>query len=163
MNLDQYLNFSPFFSEPEGLDDSGRLALRARISALPISLQDLLVDYQTAEIIETVTNRFGFGEEQIRNLVTTIRSVIVADVYIGTLISALENGLKIPREQAREIANTVVDQLFKPALSDIKEVQRQKFGHLMPQAAGGKTPPVKAPGADLPETGGNIINLRDKE
>lgn len=137
--------------------------LQDKIDVLPESLKDLLISIKTAGILENISTNRNLGPEQQVVFSVIIREIVMANTYIGTFISTLEDRLKISRDQAREIANTAVEQLFKPVLGDIKDLQRQRFGNLMPPSSTSGAMPREVPGADLPETGGNIINLRENK
>jgi hypothetical protein len=89
----------------------------------------------------------------------------MAEIFIGDMPTQISSKLGIDQGAALEIARAIVSRLFAPAIDDIKRLQLQKFGKL-PGSSAQQTSQTKAPqpvpGEDLPETGGNIIDLRSK-
>ncbi|MDP2932982.1 MAG: hypothetical protein Q8N81_02520, partial [bacterium] len=117
----------------------------------------------TSEFIESLTQKYAQLSVQGPDIARIIRDVILTDIYIGDMPAQISSKLGVDQNVAVEIARAIVSQLFAPVIEDIKKLQLQKFGKLpgsnAPQQS---TTPQKVPGEDLPESGGNIIDLRSK-
>lgn len=182
-NLSNYFKFSPFFIDSTSMSDLDWERLQTKIDKVPVLLYDLLVDSKTSDFIEGLLQKYIQLSVQGPDIARLIRDVVIADVFIGDMPQELSKRLGIDPTTAREVANLVVSQLFVPVLEDIKKVHNAKFpGRLPAKPAVPNTPPAvttpqkpppsfaKAsegtaehyPGEDLPESGGNIIDLRNK-
>ncbi len=148
-----------------------------KIDSISDDLFNLLVDETTSEFINKVGQTYAQINPRIADLSRIIRDTILADIYIGDLPSEISNRLGVDPNTGREIANQIVSQLFTPTLDDIKKLQAAKFpGRINQQPPTPQQsvpmptdrPPVPLPpqhkiiGEDLPETGGNIIDLRNQ-
>ncbi|HEY4506612.1 MAG TPA: hypothetical protein VJH71_00375 [Candidatus Paceibacterota bacterium] len=125
----------------------------------------LLVDDETSGFISSIVQKYSQLSSKGSNLARLIRDVVIGDIFIGDLPQELSRSTGLDQSAAREIANTVVSQLFSPILDEIKKLQSDKF----PGRATFKQQPTSIPqqnshyqGEDLPESGGNIIDLRNK-
>lgn len=139
----------------------------SRTLALPQILGRILTNFSTAEFIEEKLGVvFGLNTNQKKEIARIIRDVILADIYIGDMPAQISSKLGVDQSMATEIARAIVSQLFAPVIEDIKKLQLQKFGKLpnssTPQPPQQARPPQHIPGEELPETGGNIIDLRSK-
>ncbi len=136
----------------------------SRTLALPQILGRILTNFSTAEFIEDKLGTvFGLTGNQKKEIARIVRDVILADIYIGDMPAQISSKLGVDQNTATEIARAIVSQLFAPVIEDIKKLQLQKFGKL-PGSSAPQQPsvPRPVPGAELPETGGNIIDLRSK-
>jgi len=153
---------SPYFVDGSSTPGFGWERFQDKIDALPENLYGLLVDEKTVDFIGSLTRRYAQLSVQGPDIARIIRDVILTDVYIGDMPSEVSKKLGVDQNMALEIARTVVSQLFAPVIEDIKKLQFQRFGKLPGSSAPQSTAPQKVPGEDLPETGGNIIDLRSK-
>ncbi len=177
-NIKKYMRFSPYFVvDPSPLSDLALDKFEEKIEKLSPLMKDILMSPQSSRFIEkTVTSR-NLSEIQGQDIARIIRDVIVADIYIGDMPAQISSKLGVDQNAATEIARAIVSQLFAPVIEDIKKLQLQKFGKLpgssapqqprqnfAPQNLGGQArPPQHIPGEELPETGGNIIDLRNQK
>jgi hypothetical protein len=162
-DLQKYFQFSPFFVDSKSMPDLDWGKFQDKIDKIPPSLYDLLVDDKTSMFIEALTQKYVQLNTQGAEIARIIRDVILADIYIGDMPAQFSSKLGVDQNTALEIARIIVSQLFAPVIEDIKKLQFQKFGKL----PGSSTPqqvsvPRPVSGAELPETGGNIIDLRSK-
>lgn len=136
----------------------------SRTLALPQALGRVLTSFSTAEFIEEKLGAaFKLSDNQKNDIARIIRDIILADIYIGDMPAQISSKLGIDQNVATEIARAIVSQLFALVIDDIKKLQLQKFGKL--PSSNQQQParsPQHIPGEELPETGGNIIDLRDK-
>ncbi len=163
LDLQKYFQFSPFFTDSESMSDSDWEKLQDKIDRIPPSLYDLMVDNKTSEFIGALTQKYTQLSVREPDIARIIRDVVLADIYIGDMPAQISSKLGVDQNIALEIARTIVSQLFAPVIDDIKKLQLQKFGKLPgPSTPQQSSAPRPVPGADLPETGGNIIDLRNK-
>jgi hypothetical protein len=140
-------------------------AFYSKIKTLPSGVVDVLFGLDTADIIKKICTAASLNTQQSAELSRLIRKILIADIYIGDMAAQISSSLGIDQNTALEIARAITSQLFAPVIEDIKKLQLQKFGKLpglsTPQPSL-QRPPQHIPGEDLPETGGNIIDLRNK-
>lgn len=165
-NIQQLFNLHPYFVDSSKTPGFNWEKFQDKIDALPDSLYDILVDEKTSDFIKLLTQKYIQLSVQGPDLARLIRDVVIGDIFFGDIPSEISKKLGIDSGIAREIANLIVSQLFAPVLDDIKKVQATKFPGRVSQPQP-PTPqqniPRPVPGADLPETGGNIIDLRNQK
>ncbi len=98
-------------------------------SKLPLTIQAILFSEETPKIIAGIYSQFNLSEEQSASLSRLIRKVLVAEVYIGNMIREIQTRLQVPETTARSLANAMAQQLFAPAINEIKAVQSAKFSN----------------------------------
>jgi len=159
--IQQSLVFSPYWVDlsTSGFDWE---KFQDKIDALPEVLYNLLTDEKTSNFIKTLTQKYAPLSARGADIARIIRDVVLTDIYIGDMPAQISSKLGVDQNTATEIARTIVSQLFAPVIDDIKKIQLQKFGRLPGSGAAQSSTPRPIPGADLPETGGNIIDLRNK-
>jgi hypothetical protein len=176
------LQISPYYVD--GLDTPGfdYERFQDKLDALPTSLLDLLTDAPAMEFVQSLTQKYVSLSVQGPDVARIIRDVVIGDTFIGDLPQNITRRLGIDPNAAREVANLIVSRLLQPVLEDIKKVQATKFPSRVSQRPSAPVsgiqqprvvppPPPRPPaipsqrnypGQDLPETGGNIIDLRNK-
>lgn len=168
-NLQKYFQFSPFFVDSASISDLDWEKLQNKIDQLPSALANLLTENKTAQFIEMLTQKYAVLNMRGPDIARLIRDIVIGDVFVGDMPQELARRLGIDLATAREIANQIASELFAPVLEDIKKVQMAKFPGRLPTKPV-SPPPIpprqndeqaqKYPGEDLPESGGNIIDLR---
>ena len=163
----KYFQFSPFFIDSTLMSDLDWDKLQDKIDKLPIVLGNILTSYKTSEFIEMLAQKYVQLGVQWSDIARIVRDVVLADIYIGDMPAQISSKLGVDQNTALEIARAIVSQLFAPVIEDIKKLQLQKFGKLpgssAPQQSPQARPPQHIPGEELPETGGNIIDLRNQK
>lgn len=158
-----YLNSSPFFAGSDLEDSRNRLAFFEKFVRLPPNLKRMMSSAQTADYLASLGKKYLLTEQQVILLAIIARHAVIGDVYIRNVPPLISSHLKVSNEIAGQLFNEIVSVLFASVIEDIERIQREKFGDKINQT-GGQTPPQqKIPGADLPETGGNIIDLRNQK
>jgi hypothetical protein len=157
---------TPYNVGIKNLTQSQLSAYISRSQELPPAIKDILADFSSAEFVEEkVGPKFSLTPEQKKGFTEIVRDILIGDMYMGDMIQEIHERIGLDQSLARNLANDTVNQLFAPALDDIKKIQSERFGNRVGQ----NPPPVAAPptsaarpvpGADLPETNGNIIDLR---
>ena len=158
---------SPYWVDGLGTPGFDWERFQDKIDALSENLYNLLIDEATSDFIKTLAQKYPQLGVQGPDVARIIRDVILADVYIGDMPAQISSKLGIDQNMATEIARAIVSQLFAPVIDDIKKLQLQKFGKLpgpsAPQQPQQARPPQHIAGEELPETGGNIIDLRGQK
>lgn len=140
-------------------NDEVREDFYAKVRITPGPVLDILFGTDTPTKIEKICSNHGLDPEQSAKLSRLIREVLIGDVFVGDMPLKISQNLGLEPALAKQLSNSIIANLFAPALDDIKSIQRQKFPG---RVAGPPTTASPVPGEDLPETGGNIIDLRQK-
>lgn len=179
---EKYFKYSPLFVGAAEMSDLDWERLNTKIDRIPQTLADLLVDARTSEFIDAMTQKYIQLSVQGPDVARLIRDVVIADVFIGDMPQEASQRLGIDPATAKEVANLIVSQLFTSVLEELKQAHRARFPNRIPpkiETAPPSVPPVaqsampprpaQTPfrqtnyqGEDLPESGGNIIDLRSK-
>jgi len=163
MNLEEYTKYSPFNSDIE-LFIKNKLALEAfhgKVKQLPKKVQDLMIDISTAEFIKKIVVDFKLTKSNGEEIARIIRDILLGDVYYKDLENALGKRLKIDTSKAQQITNIINNQLFGPAIEEIKKLQAplEKEYEKMP-----KTPQkteATATSFEEPVPEENVVDLRN--
>ncbi len=168
---------NPYWVDGRGTVGFNWERFQDKIDVISEVLFALLVAEETSEFIKLLTQKYVQLSVQGPDMARLIRDIVIGDVFIGDMPQEISRRLGIDPTTAREIANQVVSQLFTQVLEDIKKVQAAKFPGRLPakpqeqsvgsrvQGTGGQ---IHQPhqnhyqGEELPESGGNIIDLRQK-
>lgn len=154
-------NIYPYYAGIGVESDQSREQFLANLKLLPQSLTDFLVSDETADLIGNISEHYDLTDVQTELISWLIRKVATGDEYIKDLPTSISSLVGIGIEQSTEIYNYLIKSVFAPYWEDIKKIQIQKFG--LEQTSSQTTSQVaKYPGEDLPETGGNIIDLRNQ-
>jgi hypothetical protein len=165
LQLPDFFNLSPYFVDNLGTPGFNWEKFQDKIDALSENLYGLLVDEKTADFVRSLTRRYAQLSVQGPDIARIIRDVILTDIYIGDMPAQISSKLGVDQNMALEIARAIVSQLFAPVIEEIKKLQLQKFGKLPGSSVSQpfpQRPPQHIPGEELPETGGNIIDLRSR-
>ncbi|MBI2062642.1 MAG: hypothetical protein HYT61_00105 [Candidatus Yanofskybacteria bacterium] len=139
-----------------------------KLDNLPTNLVDFLLDSSVPDFIMNLTQKHVQLSIRGPDIARLIRDIVIGDVFVGDMPQELSRRLGTDLATSREIANQIASQLFTPILEDIKKVQMVKFpGKLPAKPVSQPAPQVKPTethyqGEELPESGGNIIDLRSK-
>ncbi|MEK7151473.1 MAG: hypothetical protein AAB784_02040 [Patescibacteria group bacterium] len=181
--IQQNFRLSPYWVDSINTPGFDWNKFQDKIDATPDDLYNILVAEQTINFIRSLTQKHISLSTQGSDITRIIRDVVIADVFIGDMPRELSRRLGIDQQLAREIANQIVSQLFTPVLEDLKKIHNEKYPGRLPNKpvaqqqstplepavasgvlplTGQAPPPQKYPGEELPESGGNIIDLRNK-
>ncbi len=155
---------SPYWVDGLGTPSFDWEKYQDKIDILSGNLYDTLVSGDTLVLIESIVKKYSLSPTQGSDVARCVRDVILTDIYIGDMPAQISSKLGVDQNVAVEIARAIVSQLFAPVIDEIKKLQLQKFGKL-PGSSTPQQPSAQRPvlGADLPETGGNIIDLRNQK
>src|SRR3989338_2186398 len=149
--------YSPFRVDLQTTDPLDWDKFLKKISALPVSITNILTDANTIELIIMISEDFDLSDEQSSDLSRVVRDVLLADVFLGDFPALISSKLRVEASIASQIANKIVNELFAPAIEDIKNMQRGKFKDRIAQVRSSQT---QQPPPNTEQ--GNVINLRDK-
>lgn len=175
--LNKYLTLSPYFVDTKKTSDSAWKNFQNKINRMPESLYNFLIDVKTAEFIGSISQKYIQLSVQGPDVARLIRDIVIGDIFIGDMPKAIAERLGVDQTLARDVANQIVSQLFTPVIEDIKKVQNERYPGRLPsvqrpasseqmQTQPPALPPQVKPaekhyqGEELPESGGNIIDLR---
>ncbi len=134
-----------------------------KIILLPQVLKDALFEYSTSEFIEEKLGpQFQLDRNQKNEVLRIIRDIILSETYLGSLLTVLEQKLKVDKTKSREIANLILGGLFsQETIEEIKKVQISKFGQISRPPAQ-LTTPSQTTKTEI-QNNPNTINLRNKQ
>ena len=144
----------------------------SKLKNFPQGVIDVLFGVDTPDILETICSNYPLNQSQIITLSRLIRSILVADIYIGDMPVEIAKSLNLDPTTSKNLATQIISQLFAASFDDIKKLQALRFPNKAPLQQPTTQPvtpaqqfnvPKKFPGSDLPETGGNIIDLRNQK
>lgn len=125
---------------------------------LPVNIKGVMISAETADYLEFLSKKLGLGQNQSSDLSRIVRDILLTDKFLGDFPILISSGLRVDMKIANQIVQKIINELFAPAIEDIKNTQREKFKDRIAQARNSQTqqlPP--SVGAE-----GNVINLRDK-
>lgn len=140
-----------------------------RVLSLPESIKNILMDSSTAEFIEDgLGPNFNLNRIQITEITRIIRDILLGDLSLNDTTSTISQNLKVSPTVANQIQNKIMNDLFGPAVEDIKKIQKEKppQSQYIPRPAPSR-PPVAPERPDLkiePDINrNNIVDLRNKQ
>lgn len=125
---------------------------------LPVSAKDVMVSGTTADYLRVISGKLGLNQNQSSDLSRIIRDILLADAFLGDFPSLISSKLGVDMNTASQIANKIVNELFAPAIEDIKNMQREKFKDRIAQ---NRSSQAQQPSPNTEQ--GNVINLRNKQ
>lgn len=141
-----------------------------QVLSLSEPVKNILTDLSTAEFVEEKLGpAFGLNAEQKAEITRIIRDILLADAFIDDFPTLISQKLGIDSGTANQIEQRVVNELFAPAIEDIKKMQREKFADRIVQSRRYQQPsqPSPAPrrsvgfvGPDETVQNGNVVDLR---
>lgn len=142
--------------------ESEQNELYAKIKAVPESVSVILFWEDTPEMIEKICQSFQLNDKQSGDLSRLIRKILVAETYLGDIVSEITNKLPVGQNIAKDIANKVINDLFAPALEDIKKLHIEKFpGKQFNQPSTPIVPPKPTPTTENKNVNpNNVLDLR---
>lgn len=165
---------TPYNVDLYDLNEAERNIYIDKTLSIPLSMQNILTDFSTAEFIEeTLGARFDLSPGQKKSIARIIRDILLGSVYLGSIIELIEQGSSFSKEEAKEIADMLVFNLFQPAIEDIKNSQKQIFsGKPLVQASStlpslkterlARQPIIPKPNSMPNINENNLIDLRNK-
>jgi hypothetical protein len=168
--IQQDFRLSPYWVDGMNIPSFDWEKFQNQIDSLNENLYTLLTSNEAVILIKGFVSQYNFSLMQGSEIARVLRDTILSNIFIGDMPLEISKRLNIDLGVATGIANQIVSQIFAPALDDIKKLQAVKFpGRVgQPQQTQQPTPqPLSVPrqfqGANLPETGGNIIDLRNQK
>jgi len=165
ISYDQYLQFSPYFAQEDMGKEEDRLNFLKLFNTLPQTVRNVLTSLDTAEKIINIGKTFGLDEFDTEALSFAVRKIITGEVFIGDSVELIAGEVGLTPEKAKNLLGLIVNEVFAPALEDIKKIQNEKFPQrfgvpVQPQSQ--VPPPIKQP-KPAQNDNPNIINLRNRQ
>lgn len=140
-----------------------------RVLSLPESLKNILMDSSTAEFIEeNLGPAFDLTPDQKTEITRIIRDIILGDVSLNSMPSLVSSKLVVDQNTSTQITNKVVNDLFGPAIEDIKKLQAERFQgrtnkpNISQEYQSPKTPERPDLKIDPSINKNNIVDLRNR-
>src|SRR3989338_4393313 len=165
ITYDQYLQFSPYFAEQDIEKNGERAGFLNLFNGLPQTVKNLVTSLDAAEKIVNIGKTFGLDEFDTEALSFAIRKIATGEVFIGKGVELIAGETGLPLERAKNVLGLVVNEVFAPALEDIKKIQTAKFPQRFSPPANVHTqvqPPVRQ-SEPAQVSNPNVINLRNRQ
>jgi|SRR3989338_9023885 len=120
---------------------------------LPGSIQQILFSASTPYFLEALCKTYGLSKDQSADLSRIIRDTILGNSHVGDMASVVSTRLSLDQNNASQIYNRIVNELFAPAKEDIEKMHGEKF----PEANQNRG---LSPRPDVNQN--NIIDLRNR-
>ena len=137
VDLDLYLNNPMLWQDFE-----------ERISGASEGIKLVLINTATALYLMDLGVDLNLSDEQLSNIARIIRDIALGKEYLGDMTALLQERLVIDQMLAQTVSNRLLNELLKPAMEDIKQVQLKYFQNRIAS----KATPIG--------TTKNILNLR---
>lgn len=121
--------YTPYAVDLYSIPDTETIqAYMDRVRALPEAIKKVLTDFSTAEyLIDIVVPEFRLEESGATELTRITRDILLGDLFIGDMSVSIANKLNVEQTTAQQIRDKITNELFAPAVEDIKKIQREKF------------------------------------
>lgn len=90
----------------------------------------IILDEETPKILKNICQSAGLNLEQSAALSRLTRKILMAEIYLGEIVETLKENLSVEDQQARDLAQALIEQLFSPVLKELKDWHLQKFGKI---------------------------------
>lgn len=108
--------------------------LHNKLSSYSGNFLDFIFSPELAEFIkDRVATPFNLAENQSKETALIVMDLILADLYLGNIVSEVQNRLGIDEQKAGVIAGLIVTELFTPILEDLKKMHLEKFAKNIPK------------------------------
>lgn len=111
----------------------------SKLGSLPRNIADILLVPETTEALEKVSKEKNLNISQSREISRLVRKITIADIYLGDVVKELQSRLGIDESLAKELASSLISEIFSPALEDIKKMHVEKFGSSSREAVKSET------------------------
>ena len=137
-----YLLYSPYYSGEENWSDEQWESYDTYINQLEPRYREILTSAHTTTVIAALLANNGLTTAHGKKIALIIREIILGRIALSDLAQTIQTTLGTDQILTASLAKTIIDQIFNTAPSVPKQ--------------------TSIPGQDLPESGGNVINLRDR-
>ena len=114
-------------------------------------LSDILFGTETMSKMIDLSVEFELTDDQTANVSRAIRDIVLGYIYIGDLAELLQKQLGVDNTLASKIGGRMID-ILRPAMEEIKNVQRAHFRNRIEQSA--------SPDETKANATNNVLNLR---
>lgn len=114
-----------------------------KIKNLSEKFQDFVFDTVPGDFIkDRISMPLGLTENQSKEMALIVMDLILADLYLGNIVSEVQSRLNIDEQKAKTIAGLIVTELFVPILEDLKKIHVKKFAKNLPSPQIQNNPPT---------------------
>lgn len=111
------------------------------VSNLPKSIRSILAGTDGADFIRlNLQPAFKLDDGQILSISEVVRDILLGTLFIGDLALAISKEASVDPQIAKNISDTIVGQLFAPAINEIKQLQKENFSDRLGGGAGQSAP-----------------------
>jgi hypothetical protein len=126
-------------------DDIAWSNILDRINSSSDKIRKLFFSSEIIEILMDISGDFDLTRDQSANLTRIIKNILLGDLFLGDTVKTIKSKLNIDQEKAQAIANIIATEIFKPAINEIKEMQRMKFPDRINNQTKRNEPPENLP------------------
>lgn len=123
----QYFLASPYFAGFGSSQSIERKTFLNTFDQLSTTVRDFLSSDETAYAITTICQNYGLEDDQVAELASTVRELVVGEIFIKDFSTLISSKLGIDDVKAGEITNKLISKSFGPIIEDVKRIQRSKF------------------------------------
>ncbi len=123
----QYFLASPYFAGFGNFENIERKMFLSTFDQLSMPLRDFLSSDETVYKITALSQNYNLEDDQVAELASTIRELVVGKVFIKDFPTLISSKLGIDNTKAEEMANKLISKSFGPIIEDVKRIQRSKF------------------------------------
>jgi hypothetical protein len=152
--LNSYLSLEPFFAFSDKDSEVERQDFVDAYSVLPLTVKSIISGSATFQFLLAIGVEFQISKLKLEGLSKIIRDVLISRIYIGDMQNIIRDYLQLDEVHAKTISSKIVSDLFRPAMEDIKALQRQAFSARIGQPR----PQINANQINQ----NNIIDLKNK-
>ena len=146
--------FTPYNIDIDSLEETALKQYVTSVISLPSSLKNVLLSFSTAEYIEIeLGNSFSLSIDQKKEICRIIRDIILGKMGLRESLTIIQSRLNLDSLNSEKLVNQLNAHFFSPLVNILSSLYPQIWKPVTPSRS-----PV--PGQDIPETGGNIIDLR---
>ncbi len=160
-----YPQYNPFDALTENISDFDWEDINNQTALLPDSTGHILFGSNTTDFFMGISSDFGLSTDQSFNLSKITGEILIGNLFIGDINSEIIQRLRLSPETAKQITTKILNELFAPAMEDIKKMQREKFADRLSGTAAKPSQPVPQPQPLNQKTNvseHNVIDLRNK-
>lgn len=155
MDTLQYLTWSPYFAGIGQEPPVSRARFFERLEKLPPSISEFLLAEGTVTSLQTIAANQRLTSDQLMVTAYLVRRLVVGELFIQEFPASLADRCKIPLEQARAIASSIINETLTPVKDTVRAIQQRAF-----ESKTGSPDQAVLPATPAPDQG-NTLNLRD--
>ncbi len=160
--------YSPFRVDAKNISEASWENFLQKVNMLSVPIKNILTDANTVEFIITLAEDFELSNDQSASISRVIRNVLIGDLLVNDLTTSISQKLTLDQDTAKQIRDSIVNNLLAPITEDIKKLQDEKF----PETTNRPVMPSRPQTPKIPErpdlkieqdiNRNNVVDLRNK-